>query len=259
MFVLRDGVGDDQTVDFRVIDSFDCVSRQDGVGDEGVDLGGALFFDEFGGTGDGHGGVGEVVDDDGDFVLEVADEHHGGFAARAGVRAGLNDGVGVGGAVHVVGDFVGPGGDKGWGVVLRVVVGVVDLVDESEFHLEGVGEGGGSLGSSGIGRDNDELVLFGEWNVALDVTLEEGTGVEVVDWDVEESLVLGIMQIHCDDVIGTGTAQQISNQGTSLGNPLSVARVWLVRVVEWVAFSSAERWCGRAVLTSLLLHDSSIL
>jgi hypothetical protein len=62
---------------------------------------------------------------------------------------------------------------------------------------------------------------------ALDVTLEERSAVEVVDRDIEETLVLRVVQIHGDDVISAGAGQQVGHEGTGLSDPLLVAGSWL--------------------------------
>jgi hypothetical protein len=63
-------------------------------------------------------------------------------------------------------------------------------VNEGKGHAQGVGNGGGSLCASSVGADNDGLLVVG--NVGLDVFAEEMAAVEVVDWDVEEALVLRV-------------------------------------------------------------------
>lgn len=94
------------------------------------------------------------------------------------------------------------------------------LVDQGKFSPEGICNSGCSLGSAGIGAHDD--ALFEIWDVLLDVLFEQWAPVEVVDGDIEEALVLGIMQIHGDDMICTGTGQEICDQSSSLCYPFFV-------------------------------------
>ena len=80
VLVLWHRVGHDHLVDGRGVDAGDGVAAQYGVGEEGVDLEGALLLEELGGAGNCVGRVDEVVDEDADLVADVADEHHGGVA-----------------------------------------------------------------------------------------------------------------------------------------------------------------------------------
>jgi len=63
-------------------------------------------------------------------------------------------------------------------------------VDEGEGHAERVGNGGCALGSACIGADYNGVLVVGD--VELDVLAEEVAAVEIVDWDVEEALVLRV-------------------------------------------------------------------
>lgn len=47
------------------MDALNRVTREDAVRDQGKDTGGAGFLEKLGGTSDGVGGVGEIVDEDG--------------------------------------------------------------------------------------------------------------------------------------------------------------------------------------------------
>lgn len=94
-------------------------------------------------------------------------------------------------------------------------------MNESKVHVETVSNGRGSLGAAGVGGDDDG---FSEArDVCLDIFLDERLAIEVVDGDIEEALVLGIVQVHGDDVVGTSAGEKISNERTGLGDPLLVA------------------------------------
>ncbi len=46
----------------------------------------------------------------------------------------------------------------------------------------------------------------------LQVVNHHRKGVEVVDWDVEESLQLLSVQVHCEDALNSGGGQKIGDQ-----------------------------------------------
>jgi hypothetical protein len=151
---LIDSVCDDHFVERAGVDALDRVSAQDAVRDEGIHLRCALFLQKLCRTGNGIGGIREVVDQNRDAIFHVSDQHHG------------------------------------------RVLPVVDLcrsallVDEGKRHAKGIGDGGGALGSTSVGTDDDSLLVVGD--VVLDVLAKEVAAVEVVDGDVEEALILGI-------------------------------------------------------------------
>jgi hypothetical protein len=64
-------------------------------------------------------------------------------------------------------------------------------------------------------------------DLMCDVTLEEVTSVEVVDGNVEETLVLRVVEVHGDDVVCAGASEEVRNQSTSLGDPLLVTSLRL--------------------------------
>lgn len=71
-----DGVGDDDLAQAALVEDVDGVAAQDAVGDDGDDLAGAVVLDGLGGLGQRPAGVRHVVDEDGDLVHDVSDEHH---------------------------------------------------------------------------------------------------------------------------------------------------------------------------------------
>ena len=77
VFLLRYAVRHHDFIQRTGVDAVDGLPAENAVGEQGVDFGCALFFEEFCRTGDGVRGVGEVVDEDGEPVGDVADEHHG--------------------------------------------------------------------------------------------------------------------------------------------------------------------------------------
>lgn len=77
MFVLRHAVGNHDLIQRTGVDAFDGVSAQDPVREQCDDCSCALFLEELCCSGDGVGGVCEVIDEDGGAVAHVADEHHG--------------------------------------------------------------------------------------------------------------------------------------------------------------------------------------
>ncbi len=58
------------------------------------------------------------------------------------------------------------------------------------------------FGTSCIWRDNDGILPIGDF--CLDVTHHAGFGEKVVNGDIKEALDLRSVEIHCDDMVGTG-------------------------------------------------------
>lgn len=79
MIDLVHTVGHDHLVEGASVDALNGIAAQDTVSDQGVDLGGALLLQQFGGTRDGIGGVRQIVDQDCYPILNVTDQHHGGI------------------------------------------------------------------------------------------------------------------------------------------------------------------------------------
>lgn len=72
------------------------------------------------------------------------------------------------------------------------------LVDESKGRVETVSDGCGTLGTTGIGRDDDAVLYV---QVLADPSQDGGLCVEVVHGDVEETLDLRGVKIHGDDMV----------------------------------------------------------
>lgn len=96
-----------------------------------------------------------------------------------------------------------------------------DLVNECELHAQLVSYCGCALGTARIRADNDSLLVVGD--VALNVALQKRASVEVVDGDIKVALVLGVVQVHGDDVIRAGAGKQVGHQRTCLRDPLLVS------------------------------------
>lgn len=99
------------------------------------------------------------------------------------------------------------------------------LVDQCKRHAQRVRNCRGSLGSSSIRTDDDCLLKVGDRK--LNVFSQEVAAVEVVDRNVEETLILRVVQIHGDDMICACAGEEICNQRASLRDPLLIARLGL--------------------------------
>lgn len=84
---------------------------------------------------------------------------------------------------------------------------VLTLVDQRKRHAKGISNGSCPLSSTSIRTDNDSLPIVG--NVVLDVLAQKMAAVKVVNGNVEEALVLGVVQVHGDDMVSTSTGQQV--------------------------------------------------
>ncbi|MNF63929.1 hypothetical protein D3C84_456470 [compost metagenome] len=100
----RDGVGDDQLVDDRVLDVFHGGAGEDRVGRIGEHALGATLFQRFGRLAQGAAGIDHVVDDDAVTASHVADQVHDLGDVRAGTTLVDDGDVGV---VQQLGDGTG--------------------------------------------------------------------------------------------------------------------------------------------------------
>ena len=106
-------------------------------------------------------------------------------------------------------------------------------MNKCKIHIQAIGDQGGTFSASGVGGDNDSFPVTR--NVRLDVILDQSLAVKVIDGDIKETLVLGIMQVHRNDVVGTSAGNEVGDQGTSLGNPMLVTRLGLESIdVVWI-------------------------
>src|ERR1700730_354377 len=98
-------------------------------------------------------------------------------------------------------------------------------MNQCKIHIQSVGNRCCSLGASSIWTDYNSILEIG--NILLYVSLQEWFAVQVINRDIEEALVLGVVQIHSDDMVGTSTGEQISDKGSSLCDPLFISRLCL--------------------------------
>lgn len=83
-------------------------------------------------------------------------------------------------------------------------------VDEREVEVESIGESGRSLRSSRVGGDDDSVLPIGDGR--FDVSDHDGFGEEVVDRNVEETLDLGGVKVHGDNVVGSGDGDEVGDE-----------------------------------------------
>lgn len=84
LFGVGNSVGNHQTFQAAAVQVLNGLAGQDAVNNDGVDLLGTVLHDSVGGLDKGTTGIGHVIDDDGNLVLDATDEDH----ARDLVRAG---------------------------------------------------------------------------------------------------------------------------------------------------------------------------
>lgn len=94
-------------------------------------------------------------------------------------------------------------------------------MDQRKFHSKRISNGCGPLGSSGVGRDDNSVLVVGD--IVLDIPLQKRAGVEVVDGDIKEALILWVVEVHGNNVVGSGAGEEIRNQCAGLSNPLLVS------------------------------------
>jgi hypothetical protein len=110
-------------------------------------------------------------------------------------------------------------------------------VDQSKRHAQRIGNCGCAFGTTCIGTDYDSLLEIGD--VELYVLPEKMAAVQIVDWDIEETLVLRVcsllvclgaclcvlhtMKIHGDNVVCAGACEKVGDQSAGLSNPLAVS------------------------------------
>ena len=123
-------------------------------------------------------------------------------------------------------------------------------MDERKVRAESICDVGRTLCSTSVGTDDHAVVgsaVFGD-DLLLDVLLQHVPTIKVVDRDVEEALVLRIVQVHCDDVVGTSTCKEVGNESTSLSHPHLVSLLhghW--RRLSLLGGSRVACWCSSTV------------
>ena len=98
-------------------------------------------------------------------------------------------------------------------------------MNERKGHTQSIGDGSCTFGTASIRTDNDGILILR--NVELDVLAQEVLAVQVVDGDIEETLILRVVKVHCDDMVGASAGKKVGDKSTSLGNPLLVAPLGL--------------------------------
>ena len=81
---VGDSVGHNQAVQTATVQVLNGLAGEDPVNDNGVDFLGTVLEDSVGSLDEGATGIGHVVDDDGDLVLDVTDKNHAGDLVGAG-------------------------------------------------------------------------------------------------------------------------------------------------------------------------------
>lgn len=246
VLLLWNRVGNNDLVNSRGIKAGQGISGEDTVGDQRIDIGSTLALDKLGSTGDSVAGISQIIDDDGNTACNISDKHHSGILAI---------------------------GDACWATLLDIILVIAlgtgfkphrklaYLVDKSEVHLQAVCNSSSTLGSTGVWRDDDSILEI--WDVLLDVALKKWLSVEVVDWNIEEALILWVVEVHGNNVVGSGAGQEVSNKGSSLSNPLLVSWLWLEELRTgdsgWVlVVVSSKVWSRNTGLLSAVLALSGV-
>lgn len=202
VLLLVNAVGDDNLVNGTSIDAVDGITTEHAVSDKSNDLAGTLLLQELGCASDGVGSVGKIVDKDGDTVCDITYQHHCRILAIGDLsRATLLQyrQIPMLGAATITFPY---------------------LVNEREGHTKSIGNGSCTFGTTSIRTDDDSVLVLR--NVELNVLAQEVLAVQVVNRDIEETLVLRVVEVHCDDVIGASAGKKISDKSTSLCDPLLV-------------------------------------
>lgn len=104
-------------------------------------------------------------------------------------------------------------------------------MDQRKRHPQPISNCRGSLRATSIWTDYDRLLEI--WDLVLNVFFQKRPPVQVIDGDIEEPLILGIMQVHRDDMVGAGAGEKVCNECTRLCDPLLVSRSRLEVVFLW--------------------------
>ena len=79
---MGNGVGHDQSAQAAAVEVINCLAGQDAVHHNGIDLLGTVLHDGVGSLDEGAAGIGHIIDDNGNLVLDVANEDHAGDLVR---------------------------------------------------------------------------------------------------------------------------------------------------------------------------------
>lgn len=100
-------VGDNQVLQFAVVDLLDSVAAENTVSDNGDGSLGAVLDDNVSSLAKGTAGVGHVIDDDSCAIFDIADKNHAADFVRAGTLLVDESEADV----EVVGNGSRPGGE----------------------------------------------------------------------------------------------------------------------------------------------------
>lgn len=150
------------------VDARDRIAAENAVSDQGIDSGGALFLQQLRRSCQRVCRIGQIIHQDADTTTHVAHQHHGSvLSVRDLGRAAL---------------------------LCRRVSGTRDLrdsypylVNQGKSQAQIIRNGSSTLCATRVWTDDDCLLETGDRS--LDVPLQEGLAVEVVNGDVEKSLV----------------------------------------------------------------------
>lgn len=84
LFFVGHGVRDDDAAQAAVVDVLDGVAGEDTVDDDGVDFPSSVLHHSVGCLDESTAGIRHVVNDDGDLIFDVTNEHHAGNLVGTG-------------------------------------------------------------------------------------------------------------------------------------------------------------------------------
>lgn len=261
LVVVGDSVGDNDLGQDTVVDDLDGLAAQDTVCDNGVHLQSTVLGQGLGCQSKSSTSIGHVVDQNGNLSLDISNQHH----ARnlVSLLALLVDQSKV--QVEAIGNRSGTmvrtdTGKKGLSVKheIRNVVKVRTydwqreqnvLCQSTHAKIVVVDI---PLSSTSIGRDNDTVLVVGD--LLSNVLESAGLGIQVIDGDVEESLDLGGMEIHGNNVVGTSNGEHVGDQ---LGSDGGARLVLLVLASIGEARNDGSDAAGRGSLAGID-HDQEL-
>lgn len=93
-------------------------------------------------------------------------------------------------------------------------------MNECKLHLKLVGNGSGSLGTTGVRADYNRALVVR--HVLTNPPHHQLCAVHIVHGNVVETLRLRIMQIHGDQVIATRRHDHVGNQRARTRDPVTI-------------------------------------
>ena len=185
MLSLVDSIRHHHFVKGACIDSFDSIATEDAMSDESIHFVCTFLLKQFCSSSDGVACVREIIDENSCLSSNITNQHHCCVLSI---------------------------GDSGRSPL---------LMNECKLDAQRISDSSSSFGASSIRTDHDTASVVG--NVVLDVLLQERSTVQIVDGNVKETLILRVMEIHCDDMICSSTGQEVCYKGSCLSYPLSIA------------------------------------